>query len=259
MKSSLSNKKMAFIVLSSVACLVVIGTVFYIIKNSQPTKQIDYSANSNIKLNLETIKEMRVVSSINEEEKVKEKLIELLPIARKSWHRKVTDNNDGTKNLWIDDEIVFKGFGLDGATQSENGILALSSYDSAERRIEQADIVDTDSDGVMIGSIASIWLIDINKKAIHIGPQNMHSRGPHISPDGTKLAFQGEILDAIHCPGLATLYVLDLETRELWRGPSAKCLMGSAVPILWDEDSKGLSAFIAEFEGPKTIEYLTFE
>ena len=147
---------------------------------------------------------------------------------------------DNREHLVLNGKVVFEGFQLGPARMSESGRVTLTSQDSELPALEDADLALHFKNGRLEASASSVWLLSDGKKE-RISPPELHAQHPCISPDGTQIAYSGQVLDAQNLPRAFGLYLYDVASGRTLAVRFKK--QQRAIPLFWQEGT------LAVFEG----------
>jgi hypothetical protein len=136
------------------------------------------------------------------------------------------------EHLVLNGKVIFEGFQLGRARMSESGRVTVASHDSELRALEDADLALHFKNGRLEASASSVWLLRDGKQE-RISPPELHAQNPCISPDGTQIAYCGQLLDSRNLPTTFGLYVYDIPSGRTLAVRYKK--QQRAVPLFWQE------------------------
>ncbi len=108
---------------------------------------------------------------------------------------------------------LFRGYQLSNASGAKNGMVAVAAYDSDRKGIDDADLESDFRQGKLQVSTAAVWLLHAGERE-RISPTGMHADYPCISPDGTRVAYTGRLLNEQGMPAPQRLYLFDSRTKQ---------------------------------------------
>lgn len=144
------------------------------------------------------------------------------------------------ESLVLKGKVLFEGFQLGPARMSDSGRVTLASLESELPALEDADLALHFKNGRLEASASAVWLIGDGKKE-RISLPELHAQHPCISPDGTQIAYSGQLLDGRKLPGAFGLYVYDVSSGKTLTVRYKK--QQRAIPLFWQEGT------LAVFEG----------
>lgn len=144
------------------------------------------------------------------------------------------------EQLVLNGKVVFEGFQLGPARVSESGRVTLASQDSELPALEDADLALHFKNGRLEASASAVWLLR-DGQTERISPPELHAQHPCISPDGTQIAYSGQVLDAQNVPRAFGLYLYNVASGRTLAVRYKK--QQRAIPLFWQEGT------LAVFEG----------
>jgi hypothetical protein len=144
------------------------------------------------------------------------------------------------EHLVLDGKVVFEGFQLGPARMSESGRITLAAHDSGLAAMDNADLALHFKNGRLEASASAVWLLRDGKQE-RISPPELHAQHPCISPDGTQIAYSGQLLDAQNLPRAFGLYLYDVASGRTVAVRYKQ--QQRAIPLFWQEGT------LAVFEG----------
>jgi hypothetical protein len=144
------------------------------------------------------------------------------------------------ERLVLNGKVLFEGFQLGPARMSESGSVTVASHDSELRALEDADLALHFKNGRLEASASAVWLLRDGKQE-RISPPELHAQHPCISPDGTRIAYSGQLLDSQNLPRAFGLYLYDIASGRTLAVRYKQ--QQRAIPLFWQEGT------LAVFEG----------